>query len=97
MVTVNLDAWNALPPDLQVIVLDVAREIEDHQWLTSKIEDMVNQARLIEEGVTITFPTPELLAQYEEVGRKIWAIWIEGAGPDAKAIMDKFLTVVGRK
>jgi len=97
MVTVNLDAWNALPADLQAIVLDVAREVEDRQWLRSKIEDMVNQARLIEEGVTITLPSPELMAQYKEVGRKIWAIWLEEAGPDGEAILEEFLRVVGRE
>lgn len=96
MVTVNLDAWNALPGDLQVIVLDVAREVEDRQWLRSKVEDVTNQARLIEEGMTVTLPSPALLAQYEEVGRKIWAIWLEEAGPDGEAIIEEFLTLVGR-
>jgi TRAP-type C4-dicarboxylate transport system substrate-binding protein len=96
MVTVNLDAWNALPGDLRAIVLDVAREVEDRQWLTSKVEDLTNQARLIEEGITVTLPSPELLAQYEEVGRKIWDIWLAEAGPDGEAIIEEFLTLVGR-
>jgi TRAP-type C4-dicarboxylate transport system substrate-binding protein len=51
---------------------------------------------LIEEGITVTLPSPELLAQYEEVGRKIWAMWLKEVGPDGKAIIEKFLEIVGR-
>ncbi len=61
MVHMNVEVFEALPEDLQQIVLDTAREVEDELWarIAKRIEG--NVQRLKDEGVTVVQDVPEAL------------------------------------
>ena len=96
-VTVNLDAWERLPDDIKVIVLETAREIEDQQILRSLRTHVAAKETLIREGMTVNPITPQLRAEAIEVSEAIWAGWLKKAGPDGEAIFNEFLELVGRR
>jgi len=49
-VVVNLDAWNALPPDLQKIVEACFKAMELHHYTKTQYASAVAQKRMLEEG-----------------------------------------------
>lgn len=89
MVTVNLDAWNALKPEHREAIEKVAQELEPKFWQVSKNDDETNLKTLREHGIKITEPSPELKAELLEVARPMWEDFIEAA-PQAKEVIAKY-------
>jgi len=94
ILSVNLDAWNALPPKDQKAIEDVAAQMEGQFWLNSHAEDAQKIATLKEHGMEVTAPSPELKADLIETAKPLWAEF-EKRVPDAAPYVENYLTVRG--
>ncbi len=91
MVSVNLDAWNALAPEHQAAIEETAARLEGQFWLNSSAEDAKKLALLAENGITITAPTPELKAQLLEKAKPLWDDF-KTRVPDSAPYIDAYLS-----
>ncbi|MXN17753.1 C4-dicarboxylate ABC transporter substrate-binding protein [Pseudooceanicola sp. GBMRC 2024] len=94
ILTVNLDAWNALPEKDQKAIEAAAREMEGQFWLNSRNEDATKIATLKEHGVEVTAPSAELKADLVEKSKPLWVAF-EKRVPDAAPYIENYLTVRG--
>ena len=90
IVTVNLDAWNALSPDDQKAIEDTAKKMEGEFWLASRAEDDAKIAILKEHGMDVTSPSPELKAELIKRAQPLWEAFKERV-PDAAPYIDAYL------
>ncbi|XWN29589.1 MAG: TRAP transporter substrate-binding protein [Devosia sp.] len=96
VVTVNLDAWNALSAEDQAAIEALAAEMEPQFWDVSKSEDEKNLATLQENGMTVTVPSPEMRAEIAAASEKIWNEFLETAGPEAGTVVSTFREKTGK-
>jgi len=70
MVTMNLEAWNGLSPDLKQAVLGAAQATSERQWAEIRNRVAVNYGRMRANGVGITTEVPpEFLEALGKAGR----------------------------
>lgn len=96
MVTVNLDAWNSLTPELREIVETTANELEPLFWLRVKETDIKSTKILTDNGVQITKPSPELQAELTRKVQPLWENFMQ-TSPDAKRVVESFRLIVGNQ
>jgi TRAP-type C4-dicarboxylate transport system substrate-binding protein len=96
MVTVNLDAWNALTPEHQDAIESLAAELEPEFWEISRAEDEAKLATLEENGVKITEPTPELKEKLLETAKPMWQAFIDEVGPKAEEVVGAYREKMGK-
>jgi len=65
VMAVNAEAWAELPAETQTIIRDLAREMEPGFWAVSAAEHETRMAQLIENGMTVSAPSAELIAQMQ--------------------------------
>ena len=94
MVNVNKAAWDKLPADLQKKVLEVAAEMEDEMWNLAGDMDRTSRATLIEKGMIITPVDSAFRAELDAVGVELRKAWVEKAGGEAKAILEKYDAII---
>jgi len=94
----NQKAWDALPKDLQQIVLDAMKDtnLEDKEWADAIAADERARKRLPELGMTIVDPPKEEIEKARKVAKGAWDIWLSRTGADGKRGMDLALKVLGR-
>jgi TRAP-type C4-dicarboxylate transport system substrate-binding protein len=96
MVNVNLDAWNALSPEHQAAIEQVAAELEPVFWEVSQKEDAAKLKTLADNGVKITEPTPELRARLLETAQPMWQQFIDEVGPKADEVVGAYRAQTGK-
>ena len=96
MVNVNLDAWNALSPEHQAAIEQVAAELEPVFWEVSEKEDAEKLKTLGDNGIKITEPTPELRVKLLETAQPMWTAFIEEAGPKAEEVVGAYREKTGK-
>ncbi len=85
MVHINKDVFDALPEDLQKIVLDTAKEVEDELWAASQDRIDLNVKRLADANVTAITDVPEaFIVELKTAGQQAVDEWRALMG-DAKA------------
>ncbi|MGY9047109.1 C4-dicarboxylate ABC transporter substrate-binding protein [Puniceibacterium antarcticum] len=94
IVTVNLDAWNALNPEDQTAIETTAAALEGDFWLNSAREDVAKIATLKENGMTVSSPSPALKAELMDAARPLWEAFKERV-PEAAPVIDDYLAVRG--
>lgn len=65
-INMNLDKWNATPPEIQEIFLEVGREYEERASVLSNEDDADGLAKLEAEGATIVYFPVEEQAKWAE-------------------------------
>lgn len=99
MVHMNQDVFDALPDDLQQIVLDTAMEVEDELWarIESRIEG--NVQRLKDEGVTVVNDVPdELIDSLKTAGAQAVDDWKQLMGEEkADEILAAYATTLAER
>uniref|UniRef100_A4WU71 TRAP dicarboxylate transporter-DctP subunit n=1 Tax=Cereibacter sphaeroides (strain ATCC 17025 / ATH 2.4.3) TaxID=349102 RepID=A4WU71_CERS5 len=90
IMSVNLDAWNALPAETQAAIEETAANLEGQFWLNSRAEDDKKLATLRENGVEITAPSPELSAALMEKALPLWEAF-KTRVPEAAPVIDAYL------
>ncbi|GGM17201.1 TRAP transporter substrate-binding protein [Pseudooceanicola nanhaiensis] len=94
IVTVNLDSWNALDPEDQKAIEEVAAALEGDFWMNSANEDAAKIATLKENGMTVTAPSEELRAALVEKAKPLWEEF-KTRVPEAAPVIDNYLAVRG--
>ena len=96
VVTVNLDAWNALSAEDQKAIESLAAELEPEFWDVSREEDEENLATLEENGMNVAPLNDELRGEITSAAETIWAEYLENAGPEAEQVISEFREKVGK-
>ena len=91
VVTLNLNAWNALDEDLQQAVFAAATITEARQWEVLKTRVAANYTAMRAAGVTITTElTPEYREALRKAGQGVVSDWARAMGPAGAAILDTY-------
>jgi TRAP-type C4-dicarboxylate transport system substrate-binding protein len=91
MVTMNLDTWKALPPDLQEAVLAAAAATSERQWAEIVNRVSTNYERMRGKGIAIvTDLSPEYQAALRAAGQVAIDNWLAVMGPAGKDILDRY-------
>lgn len=94
----NQKAWDALPKDLQQVVLDAVKEtdLEEKEWADAIAFDERIRKRLPELGMTIVDPPKEEIEKARKLAKGAWDIWLKRTGADGKRGFDLALKALGR-
>jgi TRAP-type C4-dicarboxylate transport system substrate-binding protein len=94
----NQKAWDALPKDLQQIVLDAVKEtnLEEKEWADAAAFDERVRKRLPELGMTVVDPPKEEIAKARGIAKAAWDTWLSRTGADGKRGFDLALKALGR-
>lgn len=97
MVTVNLEEFNKLSPEMQDFMIQTAKEIENKVWNEAKNEEESNIQLLVENGVEVVPLSEEfenkLIAITEDVREK----WLDDSPAEAREIYEKAKEIFGKK
>lgn len=91
VVAVNLDAFNALSPENQKIITDIAARMEPEFRAVAETEDTVRLKELGEQGMAVSAPSEAFATALEEAAKKQWDAFAENGGPDARPVLDAYL------
>ena len=98
MVTMNLDAWNGLRPELKLAVLGAAQATSERQWAEIRNRAAVNYERMRGNGVGITTEVPpEFLEALGKAGRVTIDDRRAKAGPSGQEILDEYSKKLNRR
>lgn len=89
--TINLAAYEALPPDLRQVIDKAAAETEVRQWgaMTTRLAE--NYARMRANQVVIAAPAPaEVMAALKTAAGPAIDKWAAETGPDGEAVLKAF-------
>src|SRR5438874_211790 len=94
----NQKAWDALPKDLQQIVLDAMKEtnLEEKEWQDASDADERARKRLPELGMTVVDPPKEEIEKARKIAQGAWDIWLQRTGADGKRALELALKALGR-
>ena len=83
-------AYDALPPDLQGIVDQAARDTEVAQWASTPLREEQNYMRMRANKVAIADDvSPTLRAVFTAAAKATIEAWRKGAGPEALAVLER--------
>lgn len=97
IVSVNLDAWNALDAGHRAAIERAATALQPVFWEVSRAEDDNKVAILNENGVAMGPLNDKMLADMQASTSPMLGEYLDAVGPAAKAVVDGFLADVGRK
>ena len=97
----NLKKWNALPADVQKIMLDAAKDAPDCYFKIAKRDVEKAVDTLIESKTVelIPFAPEEAKKLRDTVGRELWKEWVtlvNKAGYDGQKLLDRYLELVAK-
>ena len=94
----NQKAWDALPKDLQHVVLDALKEtnLEEKEWQDAIAADERARKRLPELGMTVVDPPREEIEKARRIAQGAWDIWLQRTGADGKRALELALKALGR-
>ena len=94
----NQKAWDALPRDLQQVVLDALKEtnLEEKEWQNAIAADERARKRLPELGMTVVDPPREEIEKARRIAQGAWDIWLQRTGADGKRALELALKALGR-
>lgn len=97
MVTINLDTWNGLPPELQQAVTKAAAAADEYTWkaMAARVEQNYKDAAA--RGVrVVTGASPAYVTALSKFGATALVEWKTGMGKDGEAIVSKYQKRIGR-
>ncbi|OLA98589.1 MAG: hypothetical protein DME14_00740 [Candidatus Rokuibacteriota bacterium] len=94
----NQKAWDALPKDLQHVVLEALKEtnLEEKEWQDAIAADERARKRLPELGMTVVDPPREEIEKARRIAQGAWDIWLQRTGADGKRALELALKALGR-
>lgn len=94
---VNVAKLNALPPDVQKILMEEVAKAEaaGRKQLYGSMEPSLKQ--LADKGVTVVRPPAAELARGRQVADQVMEEWRKGAGDLGNEVLDRVLKALGRK
>ena len=96
MVSVNLDAWNALTDEQRAAIEAAARMLEPVFWQVSRAEDAAKSKILNERGVAMAEVPASMLADMQAATAPMLDEALAELGDEGRAIIDGFFADTGR-
>ncbi|MFV0321355.1 MAG: TRAP transporter substrate-binding protein [Alphaproteobacteria bacterium] len=90
IVVVNKKAFDRLDEKTQQAILTAAADAEKRGWEMSKAENIDQVAKLKENGIIVSEPTAELMAQLKAVGGKMLDDWKANIDDNGQAVLDAY-------
>ncbi len=90
VVIVNKAAFAKLDAATQKSMRDAAAIAETRGWKMSEDENAMNIKTLASKGVKIVEPSAKLIAEFQEVGKKMLAEWVAKAGAEGQEILKAY-------
>ena len=94
----NKKAFNALPKDLQQVVLDAVKEsrFEDREWEDAKAWDSRAKKRCAELGMTVVDVSPAEIEKARKMIKPAWDNWLKRTGAEGKRALELAEKALGR-
>lgn len=95
LVTMNMDTWNGLSPELQKAVMDAAAATESHVWanITNVIQGTYAEAR--KRGLKVVEDVPaEFREELKKAAAPVVAEWAKKMGPKGQDLLTKYRAAV---
>jgi TRAP-type transport system periplasmic protein len=89
-VVANTRAFMALDPALREAMRTAATHATERGWEASRASELVMTARLQAQGMQTPEPSETLMTGLRAIGAKQEEEWLQRAGPDGKAILDRY-------
>ena len=93
-VVVNTRAFLGLDEPTRAAIRTAAKVAEDRGWAASRASEEVMTKRLQAQGMLTPEPSEALMTQLRAVGAKQEEEWVAKAGPDGKALLDKYRSLL---
>lgn len=90
-VVMNLDAFNALSNEDQFALMAAAEVAETAGWAASKASDDANKALMIEHGMKVIAPSPELETGLRAAAQEVAQEWLTGLPSDVQPLLAEFI------
>lgn len=91
----NMKAFEALPTEMQDIVLEESATAETRGW-GMEAEETANANELLRsKGLNVLEPSEELMAEFRKIGAQMVDEWLATAGDDGAALIEEFRSSVG--
>ena len=87
---INVDAFEALSPELQDVVMTAAAEAERRGWEASRTETAEKTQALSDNGIAVAAPSDALAAGLREIGTTMAEEWAERAGDEGATILQSY-------
>lgn len=87
---VSKRAWDSLDEETQKKLLEAAEKAEERGWKMSQEANESAKKELAAHGMELASPGPELAEGFKKVGDTMTEQWLAKAGPEAKAVLDKY-------
>lgn len=95
-VTINLDTWNSIPPDLQAIIEDLNDEMVVQARSLLEVAEIESHAKLSEQTEIVKLDEAER-AKMLDVRNAAWQSWVDAREQDGlpgQAVLDDFLALL---
>jgi TRAP-type C4-dicarboxylate transport system substrate-binding protein len=95
----NQKAWDALPRDLQQVLLDALKEtnLEEKEWADAMAADEAVRKKLPQLGMTVVDPPKEEIEKARRAAKGVWDTWLGRTGADGKRGLELALKALGRQ
>jgi TRAP-type C4-dicarboxylate transport system substrate-binding protein len=95
MFVVNKDAFEALPEDLQQLVMEVGRDMTEYGRELLIADDARMTEELPDKGMETYMVPKETLEQMRDIGKEAWINWATATSPLAEEIMKETFAMLG--
>lgn len=97
LVTMNLDVWNSLSPEMQKAVAEAAQEAEVHVWSNTTNVVQENYAVARERGMTVVEEVPaNFRSELKQAASAVVAEWMEKMGPQGEELLDQYRAALAK-
>ncbi len=93
---VNLEKFNALPADVQKILIEEADKAEQEEWVMQAAAGAPALEEMKMNGMTIIQPPASELAKAEAVDRSIREEWLAASEPEVQAMAKRLRAALGK-
>ncbi len=90
VVVANTRALKALDAPTQAAIMAAAERATTRGWEASEASEKVMTARLQAQGMNTPAPSEALMTQLRAIGARQEAEWVQKAGPEGKAMLDRY-------
>lgn len=87
LVCMNLKKWEALPKDVQEVMLTAGEKATAYTVAVTKGWEEKFTGELTKAGATVTEMSPDVRAQVKAVSKEVWEAWAKKNGKDAERLL----------
>ena len=96
MVVANTRALKSLDAATQAAIMAAAGRATARGWEASEASEKVMTARLQAQGMQTREPSEALMTQLRAIGTRQEQEWVQKAGPDGKAMLDRYRALLSK-